>query len=76
MDFCTSAMTKIQGSDRLSPRLRVRDRWPYVRMDVLFTAVSARESGERRRSAGAGGMTQTSEPVSMRNRVLVCMSLT
>ena len=39
---------------------------------MLFTAVSARESGERRRSAGVGGMTQTSEPVSMRNHVLVC----
>ena len=65
------AMMKIQDSNQLSPSLRVSDCWPYVRMDVLFMAVSARESGERRRSAGVGGMTQTSETVSMMNCVLV-----
>ena len=40
-------------------------------MDVLLTAVRVRGSGERRRSAGVGGITLTSEPVSTRNRVLV-----
>ena len=69
-------MTKIQGSERLRPRLSVSERCPYVRMSVLLTAVSVRGSGERRRSAGVGGMTLTSEPVSAKNRVLVCASVT
>ena len=45
-------------------------------MDVLLTAVSVRGSVERRRSAGVGGITLTSEPVSTRNCILVCVSLT
>ena len=33
MGFCTSAMMKIQGSDRRTPRLRrVNDLLPYVRI--------------------------------------------
>ena len=76
MGFLTSAMTKIHGRERLRPRLRVRERFPYVRMAVLLTAERVRGSGERRRSAGVGGMTLTSEPVSTRKRVLVCASLT
>ena len=45
-------------------------------MAVLLTVMRVRESGERRRSAGVGGMTLTSDPVSTRNVVLVCASLT
>ena len=45
-------------------------------MDVLLTAVNASGSGERLRSAGVGGMTLTSEPVSTRKRVWVGTSLT
>ena len=67
---------KIQGSDLLSPRLRVRERWPYVRIEVLFTAVSESASGERLRSVTVGGITLTSEPVSTRKCLLVCASLT
>ena len=54
----------------------MRERWPYVWMVVLFTAVSESGSGERLRSAGVGGITLTSEPVSIRKDVLVCASLT
>ena len=54
----------------------MRECWPYVCMVVLFTAVSASGSGERLRSAGVGGITLTSEPVSIRKDVLVCVSLT
>ena len=43
---------------------------------VLLTAISVRGSRERLQSAEVGGMTLTSEPVSIRKRVLVCMSLT
>ena len=68
-------MTKIQGSEHLRPRLRVSDRWPYICMDVMFRAVSARESGERRWSVRVGSTTLTSKPVSTRRLVLVCMSV-
>ena len=44
-------------------------------MCVLFTAVSASGSGECLRSAGVGGIMQTSKPVSIRKDVLVCVSL-
>ena len=76
MGFLTSAMMNIHGSDLRSPRSRVSERCPYVRIEVLFTAVSARGSGERRWSAGVGGMTLTPEPVSIRKRVWVCASVT
>ena len=69
-------MMKIQGSDRLSPRLRVSERFPYVRMGVSFTAMRVSLSGERRRSAGEGGMALTSDPLSTRKRVCVLRSLT
>ena len=59
MGFCTSALMKIQGSDRLSPKLRVSERFPYVRMGVSFTAMRVSLSGERRQSAGEGGMALT-----------------
>ena len=72
---CTSAMRKIHGSDRIKPRLRVRERLPYVLIGVLFTAMSVRGSTEHRRSAAVGGMTLTSEPVLTRNRVFVYVSL-
>ena len=71
MGCCTSAMMKIHGNDRLSPRLRVSERFPYVPMGVLFTAVRVSLSGERWRSAGEGGMALTSDPVSTRKRVCV-----
>ena len=45
-------------------------------MGVLFTAFSVRLSRECLRSAWVGGMTLTSEPVSTRNRVFVCASVT
>ena len=51
----TSAMMKIKGSDRLRPRLSVREHFPYVSMEVLLTAVSERESGVHRRLAEVGG---------------------
>ena len=47
-----------------------------MRIGVLLTARSVRGSGERLRSAGVGGITLTSEPVSIRNLVFVCASLT
>ena len=72
--FFTSATMKIQGSDRLSPRLRVIERFPYVRMGVSFTAMSVRLSGVRRRSAGEGGIALTSDPVSTR-KTRVCNQL-
>ena len=45
-------------------------------MAVLLTVLRARGSGERRRSAAVGGMTLTSDPVSTKNVVFVCASLT
>ena len=59
-------MMNIHGNDRRRPRLSVRDRRPYVRMFVLFTAVRVSESCDCRLSALVGGTTLTSEPVSMR----------
>ena len=76
MDFGTSAMMKIHGSDRLSPRLSVSEHFPYVVMGVSFTAMSVSLSGERRRSAVEGGMVLTSDPVSTRKHVCVLVSLT
>ena len=61
MGFRTSAMMKIQGSVRLRPRLSVRVRLPYVRIEVLFTAVRVSVS-EACRSVPEGGMTLTSKP--------------
>ena len=72
IDFCTSAMMKIHGSERRRPRLSVRESCPYVRMGVLLTACSVR-GWEWLRSETVGGMTLTSEPVST---VFVCASLT
>ena len=45
-------------------------------MGVSLTAMRVSGSGERLRSAGVGGIALTSEPVSTKNRVLVCASLT
>ena len=75
ISFCKSAIMKIHGSERRRPRLSVRERCPYVRMGVLFTACSVR-GWERWRSEAVGGMTLTSEPVSTRKEVFVCASLT
>ena len=69
-------MMKIHGSERRRPRLRVSERWPYVRIGVLFRAFSVRVSRECLRSAWVGGMTLTLEPVSTRNCVFVCESRT
>ena len=69
-------MTNIQGSERRKPRLRVSERRPYVRILVLLTAVRVSASCECRRSALVGGITLTSEPVSTKKRVLVCVYLT
>ena len=69
-------MMNIQGRERRRPRLRVSERHPYVRMLVLLTAVRVSASYECRRSAMVGGITLTSEPVSTKNRALVCVSLT
>ena len=55
---------KIQGSDRLSPRLRVSERFPYVRMGVSFTAMRVSLSDGHCQSAEEGGMALTSDPVS------------
>ena len=76
MGFCTSAIMKIQGRDRRRLRLRARDRLPYVGIGVLFTAMRVSLSGGCFRSEGEGGMTLSSEPVSTRNCVPVCVSLT
>ena len=70
MGFRTSAMMKIQGSDRLRLRLSVRERLPNVRIEVLFTAVRVSMS-EEFRSVREGGRTLTSEPVSTKNCVCV-----
>ena len=43
---------------------------------MLLTAERVSGSGERRRSAGVGGMTLTSEPVSTKNLQLEFLSLT
>ena len=67
---------KTQGKGQRRPRLRVRDRLPKVRIGVSFTAMTVSLSGGSRRSVGVGGMTLTSEPVSMRKRVCVLLSLT
>ena len=64
-------MMKFHGSDRLTPRLRVSERFLNVRMGVSFTAMRVSLSGERRRSAEEGGMALTSDPVSTRKRVCV-----
>ena len=53
----------------------MRDRCPYVRMGVLFTACSVR-GWEWWRLEAVGGMTLTSEPVSTGKEVFVCASLT
>ena len=50
----------------------MRERLPYVRMGVLFTAMGVSVSGQHRWSAGGSGMTLTSEPVSTRNRPELC----
>ena len=76
MGCCTSAMMKIHGSNRLSPRLRVSEHFPYVRMGVSFTAMRVSLSGERQRSVSDGGMALTSDPVSTRKYVCVLGSLT
>ena len=75
MGCCTSARMKIHGSDLRRPRLRVRERLPYVRMGVSFTAMRVSASGERR-SAGEGGIALTSDPVSTRKCVRVVRSVT
>ena len=54
----------------------MRERFPYVGMAVLLTAERVSGSGERRRSAGVGGMTLTSEPVSTKKLQLEFLSLT
>ena len=69
-------MMKIQGKDRRRPRLRVRDRLPYVQIGVSFTAIRVSLSGKCLQSGGEGGMALTSDPVSTRKRVPVCLSLT
>ena len=76
MGFLTSAMMNIHGHDRRRPRLSVRERRPYVRMFVLLTAVRVSESCDCRLSALVGGITLTSEPVSMRKCALEFVSLT
>lgn len=43
--FWTSAIRKIQENEQRRPRLRVRDRVPYVEIGVLLTAVSVSLSG-------------------------------
>ena len=69
-------MMKTHGNERLSLRFKVRDRFPYVRMGVSLTAVRVSLSGVCCRSRGVGGMTLTSEPVSMRKLIHKLLSLT
>ena len=58
--FCTSAMTKIHGNDRL--RLRVRDRLPYVEMGVSFTAMRVSLSGGCLQSEGEDDAKKCQDP--------------
>ena len=67
---------KTHGNECLSPRFKVTDRFPYVRMGVSLTAVRVSLSGVCCRSHGVGGMTLTSEPVSMRKLMHKLLSLT
>ena len=64
-------MTKIHGNDRRKPILRVRKHFPYMGIEVLFTAMSMSLSGVCL-SPEKGGMMLTSDPVSARN---VCVYL-
>ena len=58
----------IHDNARLSPRLRVRDFLPYVRIGVSLTTVRVSLSGGCLKE---GGTTLTSEPVSTKKRVCV-----
>lgn len=62
----TSATTKIQGRERLSPKFRVRDFLPNVGICEPFAAWRLNESWGRFLSAGVGGRTLTAAPVSTR----------
>ena len=70
-----SATKNIHGNAHLSPRLRVRDFLPYVRIGVLLTAARVSLSGGCLRAVEDGGTTLTSEPVSTRKWVWVCKFL-
>ena len=69
MDCCTSAIMKIHVNDRLSPRLRMSERFPYILMGVSFTVMRMSLFIAHLRLVGEGGMTLTSEPVSTRKCV-------
>ena len=70
-----SAMMNTQAKGRRSPRLRLSNRFPYVGMGVLLTAVKLSVSGTCFRSEAEGGMTLTSDPVSTRSRICVSLSV-
>ena len=65
----------IHGNVCLSPRLRVTDFLPYVRIGVLLTAARASLSGGCLRVVEDGRTTLTSEPVSTKKWVCVCKYL-
>ena len=66
-----SAMMNTQAKGRRSPRLRLSNRFPYVGMGVLLTAVKLSVSGRCFGSETEGGMIPTSDPVSTRNRIIM-----
>ena len=59
-------MMNTQEKGRCSPKSRVSERLPKVRIGVLLTAVRINLSGEGRESERERGMTLTSEPVSIK----------
>ena len=54
------------GKGRRISKSRVRDRLPIVQIVVPLTAVRVSLSGREHRSVRGGGMTLTSEPVSIK----------
>ena len=63
-----SAMTKIHQNTRLSPKSSVRERVPKVAIIEPLTGRRPEQSGLILRSAGDGGITLTSAPVSTKKR--------
>ena len=65
-----------QRNVRRSPKSSVRDRFPYVLIDVLLTACNLSGSGCLGRSVREGVMTLTSAPVSTRYCMPLFLSVT
>jgi hypothetical protein len=71
----TSAITKRHVNSRRNPRLRLRDSHPYVGMVVPLAAQRSQLTRDLRCGMNVRGYTQRSEPVSMRNRRLLALSV-